>query len=279
MGMGHWIVVRALPLALSLLSLDCVRKIQASVPGAQDRSVTATCGNGATFRDKPYTWENNQWGSGKEHSSYQQCLLERDVNGETQRGWSWIWPGTDTSVFAYPEIIFGWKPWSGGKSSDRRFPMKLSDLQHLKIHYEVETEANGSYNLAPEVWIISHRSGAGAPDPKLITSEIMFWQEAAGEARPAGTVVDRPEVGGVTYELWQMDNAGDNGVGGWRLLSFKTPTTVRAGTVPVDDLLRYLLKKGLIAPEQYIATVEFGNEISGGSGTTWVKKFAVDVSP
>jgi len=277
--MAHSTLVRALPLALSLLSLDCIRKIQASVPGAQDRSVSATCGNGATFRDKPYTWENNQWGSGKEHSSYQQCLLERDVNGETQHGWSWIWPGTDPSVFAYPEIIFGWKPWTGGKSSDRRFPMKLADMQQLKIHYDVETDANGSYNLAPEVWIISHRSGGGEADPKLITAEIMFWQEAAGEARPAGTVVDRPEVGGITYELWQKDNAGDNGTGGWRLLSFKTPTTMRAGTVPVDELLRYLLKKGLIAPEQYIATVEFGNEISGGSGTTWVKKFAVDVSP
>ncbi|MEO7036975.1 MAG: hypothetical protein ABI548_23700 [Polyangiaceae bacterium] len=277
--MAHSTVVRALPLALSLLSLDCIRKIQASVPGAQDRSVSATCGNGAQFHNKPYTWENNQWGSGKEHSSYQQCLLERDHDAETQHGWSWIWPGTDTSVFAYPEIIFGWKPWTGGRSSDQRFPMKLSDMQRLKIHYDVETEANGSYNLAPEVWIISHRSSAGAPDPKLITAEIMFWQEAAGEARPAGTVVDRPEVGGITYELWQKDNAGDNGAGGWRLLSFKTPTTIRAGTVPVDDLLRYLLKKGLIAPEQYIATVEFGNEISGGSGTTWVKKFAVEVSP
>ena len=272
----------ALPIALALLSvgsLGCIRKIQASVPGAQDRSVSASCGNGATFRDKPYTWENNQWGSGKNHGSYQQCLLERDVNGETQHGWSWIWPGTDSSVFAYPEIIFGWKPWTGGKSSDKRFPMKLSDMRHLQIHYDVETEAEGSYNLAPEVWIISHRSGAGAADPKLITAEIMFWQEASGVAQPAGTVVDRPEVAGLTYELWQKDHAGDNGVGGWRLLSFKTPTTLRKGTVPVDALLRYLLQKGLIGANEYIATVEFGNEISGGSGTTWVKKFVVDVSP
>ena len=86
-------------------------------------------------------------------------------------------------------------------------------------------------------------------------------------------------VGDTTYELWQKDGAGDNGAGGWRLLSFKTPTTQRVGTVPVDALLRYLMKKALIDPSQYVATVEFGNEISGGTGTTWVKKFAVDVSP
>ena len=270
---------RVLLLALAVSSTDCIRKIQASVPGAQDRHVSATCGNGAQYHDKPYTWENNQWGSGKEHSSFQQCLLEHDVDGTTVHGWSWIWPGTDTSVFAYPEIIFGWKPWTGGKSSDKRFPMRVSDMQQLKIQYEVETEATGSYNLAPEVWIINQRSAAGEPNPRLITAEVMFWQEAGGEARPAGTVVDRPEIGGLTYELWQMDHAGDNGNGGWRLLSFKTPTTMRKGTVPVDDLLRYLVKKGLINANEYIATVEFGNEISGGSGTTWVKKFAVEVSP
>jgi hypothetical protein len=43
--------------------------------------------------------------------------------------------------------------------------------------------------------------------------------------------------------------------------------------------LRYLLQKGLISANEYIATVEFGNEISGGSGTTWVKKYEVVVSP
>ncbi len=279
MAIDRVLAVRALGLALALLASDCRPKIKASVPAARDRSIDVLCKSGATVQDKPYTYENNEWGSGKEHSSYEQCLLERSVNGETERGWSWIWPGTDPSVFAYPEIIFGWKPWTGGPSSDPRFPLKLSSMQHLTIQYAVETEADGSYNLAPEVWIIKSRSSAGEPNPRLITAEIMFWMEAAGAARPAGDVVDHVVVGGIDYELWQKDGAGDNGAGGWRLLSFKTPTTQRAGTVPVDELLRHLLKKALIDPNQYLATVEFGNEISGGSGTTWVKKFAVDVSP
>jgi hypothetical protein len=270
---------RALTFGLALLALDCRPRARAVAPGAHAPDIKAVCQSGATVREVPYTYENNQWGSGKEHLASEQCLLERSVGGRIERGWSWNWPGTDSSVFAYPEIIFGWKPWTGGQSSDPRFPMKLSNMQHLAIQYEVETEAQGSYNLAPEVWITSARPSAGAANPRLITAEVMFWVEAAGIARPAGNVVDRPEIGGVVYELWQMDGAGDNGAGGWRLLSFKTPSTVRAGTVPVAELLRYLLKKGLIAPEQYLATVEFGNEITGGSGTTWVKKFAVDVAP
>lgn len=239
----------------------------------------AVCSSSAIAHDAPYKYENNEWGSGKARGAFEQCLLERTVAGRTEHGWSWTWPGQDPSVFAYPEIIFGWKPWTGGRSSDHRFPLKISDMQHLAIEYEVETTATGSYNLAPEVWLISARSGAGVPNPALISAEIMFWTEAAGIAQPGGSVVDRPDIGGVTYELWQRDNSGDNGAGGWRLLSFKTPTVQRSGTLPVDELLRYLVKKGLISADHYVASVEFGNEITGGTGTTWVKKFAVDVTP
>jgi Glycosyl hydrolase family 12 len=265
----------ALPLA------SCRPRRAAHAPGADAPDVKAVCANAATVEDAPYRYENNQWGSGKARGSFEQCLLERGANGSTrtERGWSWTWPGTDPSVFAYPEIIFGWKPWTGGRSSDHRFPLKISEMRQLAIRYEVETNATGSYNLAPEVWLISGRSSAGAPNPALISAEIMFWMEAAGVAQPAGTIVDRPVVAGTAYELWQKDGAGDNGAGGWRLISLKTPTVQRAGTIPVDELLRYLVKKGLVSAEHYVASVEFGNEITGGTGTTWVKKFAVEVTP
>jgi hypothetical protein len=242
--------------------------------------VSAQCGSGAVLRDGPYTFENNQWGSHKAHGHFEQCLLERSADGKTERGWSWDFPGTDPSVFAYPEIIFGWKPWSGGRSSDARFPLKLSAMGQLAITYDVQTEATGSYNLAPEVWLIRARSSAGQQNPSLISAEIMFWVEAAGAAQPGGSLVDRPEVNGVSYELWQQDGAGGDGSGPvWRLLSFKTPTTERAGTIPVADLLRHLVKKGLVSAEHYVASVEFGNEISGGRGTTWVKNFKIEVGP
>jgi glycosyl hydrolase family 12 len=263
----------------SLLCADCRPRRAAHAPSADTPGVKAMCTNAATVEDAPYKLENNQWGSGKEHGKFEQCLLERTVSGHTERGWTWTWPGQDSSVFAYPEIIFGWKPWTGGHSSDHRFPLKLSEMQHLAIQYEVETNATGSYNLAPEVWLVRARSGAGVANASLISAEIMFWVEAAGIARPAGSVVDRPDIAGTTYELWQQDNAGDNGAGGWRLLSFKTPTTVRSGTLPIDELLRYLVKKGLVSADHYVASVEFGNEITGGAGTTWVKKFSVEVTP
>ena len=242
--------------------------------------MTAECANGSTFVDGPYKYENNQWGSGKARGKFEQCLLKRELDGRTEYGWTWDFPGVDTSVFAYPEIIFGWKPWSGGAPSDARFPLRVADVKKLSIVYEVTTDATGHYNLAPEVWLTHQKPGNFAANPALISTEIMFWVESAGQARPAGGIVDHTVVDGKRYDLWRMDRAGDKGNGqGWRLLSFTIPETERSGNLPVHALLEYLVRAGQIDPNHYVASVEFGNEISGGRGTTWVKRFQVDVAP
>jgi hypothetical protein len=278
--MSRFAIRVALPLCLSLVASLACRPRTGKAPGRSEANVTAECANGATFVDGPFTYENNQWGSGKARGKFEQCLLKRDVGGRTEYGWTWDFPGVDTSVFAYPEIIFGWKPWTGGKPSDPRFPLRVADVQKLSLSYEVATEATGHYNLAPEVWITHAKPSGIAPNPSLISAEIMFWVESAGQTRPAGGVVDHTVVDGKRYDLWRMDGAGDKGNGqGWRLLSFTIREDERKGTVPIDTLLKYLVSAGHIDPQHYVASIEFGNEISGGRGTTWVKHFQVDVAP
>jgi hypothetical protein len=271
----------ALLLCLSLaLALGCRPRSGGKAPGKSEANVSAECANGATFVDGPYTYENNQWGSGKARGKFEQCLLKRQAGDRVEYGWTWDFPGVDTSVFAYPEIIFGWKPWSGGTPSDARFPLRVADVQKLSLVYEVATEATGHYNLAPEVWLTREKPSGFAPNPSLISTEIMFWVESAGQARPAGGIVDHTVVDGKRYDLWRMDGAGDKGNGqGWRLLSFTLRETERKGTIPIDDLLEYLAGAGQIDAREYVASVEFGNEISGGRGTTWVKRFQVEVAP
>lgn len=46
----------------------------------------------------------------------------------------------------------------------------------------------------------------------------------------------------------------------------------------MDTLLAHLVETKLADASDYVASVEFGNEVMGGSGTTWVKRFEVDVS-
>jgi len=249
-----------------------------SAPGKIGPGVTANCRPEATQMVGPYRHNNNQWGSNKAKGKAEQCLLTRETGGHTEQGWTWNWPGFDPSVFAYPEIEFGWKPWSGGKSTDPRFPMKVADLPSLLLNYEVETSADGSYDLAPEVWLMSGPGPFDAADPKSITTEVMFWMDYASGARPAGDVIDEPTFDGVKYELWKADSIGEDANGkGWRLLSFKSPTIRRKGTIRIHTMLKHLVEAKLVNPNDYLGSVEFGNEVMGGSGTTWVKHFDVEV--
>lgn len=246
----------------------------AEAPGKVAAGASAHCAAGASLVSGPYKYDNNQWGRAKAKGPFEQCLLERSAGQGRELGWTWFWPGADPSVFAYPEIIFGLKPWGGG-TSDPRFPMRVADVEHLLVHYEVETEATGSYNLAPELWLID--SGEPSGNPRTITTEIMFWMEHTGSASPAGSVVDRPTYGGIEYALWRKENMGDRGDGsGWLYYALVSPMTQRKGSIPVHVILADMVKAGRINPEHYVAGVEFGNEIIGGSGTTWVKRFEVE---
>jgi hypothetical protein len=249
-------------------------------PGSSLPGVDARCTEWASIEIGPYKYENDTWGSKKAQGKWEQCVLKREVDGKTELGWTWNWPGNDPSIFAYPEIIFGWKPWSGGKPSDPRFPLRVSDVRKLSLHYEVETEASGSYNLAPEIWLIENTEWSELANPKLITTEVMFWMDYAGTAQPAGKLVDTLVVDGSKFELWKEDKMGVEANGkGWMLLSFKSATIQRKGTLNIHAFLAELVTRKLVKPDERVASIEFGNEIAGGSGTTWVKHYAIEVAP
>ena len=248
-----------------------------AAPGKDAPNVSSHCNNGYAVADGPYRYENNQWGSGKAQGAFEQCLLTREVNGKQERGWSWNFPGTDSSVFAYPEIIFGWKPWTGGKTTDPHLPTRVGDFKKLTLVYEVESQITGSYNLAPEVWVTNRNVQSGPPSPSSITAEVMFWMDSGGVAQPGGAHVADVTVKGEPFELWVQNGANGSGAAGnqWRLISFKRPTAMLRGSIDIPAFMRVLVEQQLVDPNHYISTVEFGNEVTGGTGITWVKHFEV----
>lgn len=243
-------------------------------------AATPWCEPYATVVTGAYRYENNMWGADKARGfTPRQCLLSREATGGgTEMGWTWDWAGHDRTVFAYPQIIYGWKPWSGGRPTDPHFPLRVDRIKTLTLDYAVETTAEGSYNLAPEVWLTKDGGWSERPDPTRITTEIMFWMDSRGGATPAGHIVERPVIGGVTYELWKMDNIGNKGDGrGWTIYSFRAPTPQLSASIPLHELLAHMVAQGHVAPDEHVASVEFGNEVMGGRGTTWVRRFEIGV--
>ena len=82
------------------------------------------------------------------------------------------------------------------------------------------------------------------------------------------------------YTRAAAGNIGKDANGqGWTILSFKASAPRRQGVVPIHTFIEYLVDKGELRADEYVASVEFGNELSGGAGTTWVKQLEVKVAP
>jgi hypothetical protein len=108
----------------------------------------------------------------------------------------------------------------------------------------------------------------------------MFWMDHAGDSQPAGPQIDRPTFGKESYDLFHMANIGDKGNGqGWNIYTFRSSEIRHKGVIPVDALIAYMVDKKFVKPTEYVASIEFGNEVVGGTGTTWVKQYEVKVNP
>lgn len=273
---------RILP-SLSLLVLACgcgsaSDRPSAATPGEPPAKtlpgVTSYCDYDQRLPLGAYDLLNNAFAQNKATEPHGQCLIERQVGGKAQYGWSWAWPGFDPLGFGYPEIVFGQKPWDPS-STDPRLPVRISDVTSMTLRYQTETTATGKHNLSPALWI----NGAADAAPLTIVAEIAVWLDWSEGTEPIGTPVGQVSVGGVEYGFWHAPNHGDRGDGtGWSLYYFKAATPRAQGTLDFQALLAHMQSEGDVQPSDYVTSLEFGAELQGGSGTTWITDFSVELT-
>lgn len=211
------------------------------------------------------TAENNTWGAG---STPSQCIYAS--SGPNPRfGWTWNYPQTSPdSVKAYPELIFGKKPWANS-STTPLLPCPLSPVPALSVQFDSQTQANGRYNAAFELWL-TRSAEARSTD---ISHEVMFWVGSQGGAHPAGG----PTVTGLTLETGRVCSLWTGSVQSWGYSAFVFLQPFASGTINFTPYLSYLLQQGRINPAHFLASLEFGNEVWYGSGETEVRGYRVSM--
>ncbi|WP_051964211.1 RICIN domain-containing protein [Deinococcus misasensis] len=233
------------------------------------------CDPFATIQVGPYKYVNNTWGSDKTNGRYwKQCLQERTVNGQKQYGWNWNWPGYEPTVYAYPEIIFGWKPWDTAQSTDARFPMKVDGMPNVILNYDVEGSRTGYYDFAPEIWL-TRSGGAGNARPGDIATEIMVWLDYNSGANPAGSRVAGTTIDGVYYDIYKAYMT-TNGAA-WDYITYKGPAGRNQASLNFKKFIEDSVNRGYANRNHYLTGIEFGDESSGGTGNIWIKNFTVTV--
>lgn len=251
---------------------------------APSPAVVLACAADASVASPLGRLHNNTWNRQAAGSQpWQQCLVRRTVAGATQYGWQWQWPTGGSDVLAYPSLVIGAKPWEAGPGNDARFPRPIAATQRLLLDYDLDTSATGTYNLATSVWLIRTPTVASPPDETAISGELMVWTQSAGADWTAGRVpLAQVSIGGAAWLLWSQPSWGDASGGSTHRWPLVVYTAVSPGSQARLDLKAFLadaVARGLLDGSHHIADVELGNEVAGGSGTTWIRGFSLTVDP
>jgi RNA polymerase sigma factor (sigma-70 family) len=227
----------------------------------------------------PHRYENNSWGADRAAGRFEQRLVTRERDGRQEAGWTWRWPGLGDIAFAFPEVVAGWKPWGGGVPTDPRFPFRIEASPRSLLHYAVETFAHGRYNLAVDLWLTNSPGWSPQQNPGAIVAEVLVLLDYSAGARPPGKREGAVTVDGQQYDVFRADGLGaDYRAGsGWPCFSFQSRAPATRGTVDLGALLGHLVRLGRARPDQHVASIELGNEIMGGAGTTWIERFDLEL--
>jgi hypothetical protein len=241
-------------------------------PRATETTLAIKCDNEISIDSGDYRVENNTWGKGS-LTGWSQCIgIGPGTGGAISARWTWNWLNSGSNVKGYPEIIFGQKP--GGTTTTKALPVMLSEIGLLTVSYDVTSTYSGNGNVAFDIWLTdtSNPTIFGTPP---ITHEVMVWLDQQGGLGPRGNFKERVNLNDSTYAVFVAPKWG----AGWEYVAFFSPESrLGAGTVDLGSLLAYMQEKDLATGTEYLASIEFGNEIATGIGETIVKSYSVSLT-
>ncbi len=226
-------------------------------------TVVCAVDNSLIFNE--YKIINNCWGKGN-ITNFSQCIYLKENDGNYNIGFNWFWQSNiNNNVKAYPEILFGFKPFES-KSTTNKLPIKLSQNKKIIASFSsIAVNFNGKGNTAFDIWITSSAS----PNQSNITREIMIWTQNYGQ-EPGGSKIATVNIDNINFDFYKAD-------WNWTYLAFIIKDNINYQTINIHKFLEYLITNGYISSNEYLASVEFGNEIIEGYGNTTITNFKVTI--
>ena len=227
------------------------------------------CGEFSLINKGEINIENNTWNATNlAPNSYEQCIYQYN----NWVGWKWSYPDTAEGINAYPQLIYGKKPWHNG-STTTALPIEIDQIERLKAQYAVAISRNeGEYNLAFDNWIYS----AVSSRPEEILFEFMIWEDYH-EIIPFGDFIANVVTPNGTYDLYTGQPAWEPEGTNWTYVAFVRTSKRTEGTVDIDLLLQYLLDQAIVPRNSYLSSIEFGTEIGNSKGYAVIKSFDISL--
>ena len=221
--------------------------------------VAKTCADFYEFTSGDVAFQNNIWQRNGVPGT--QCL--------TDKGWQWDWPVTEKrEARSYPAVYFGQRPWSQ-KSTTPELPIRVSELRSLVVDYEISTTETGVNNTSFDVWVTASRNSTDGSDR---TAELMIWLRHSPELAPGTGIADRVTVGNEDYDLYLTANGPITNA------NFVASEYRPKGMIDIAQFLAALPSGSQVDPNQFLRSVELGNQINSGTGETVILNMTVRVN-
>ena len=212
--------------------------------------------------------ENNAFGKkswdSKLGRNEKQCVLAVETDdGQKHVCWQWDWPETFHFNIAYPETIYGHKPWLI-KSTTDVLPIPLEELSEAIITYNVHTKAEGAYSLAVNLWFVSDVPQKGENSSHLISDEILIVLDNKGVPAEGEAISNVVSIDNKEYALYKKYKKADFGERDFFTFVSSEPQT--NATINIELFIRHLTAEGYLTKSTHLSSISIGNEILEGHG-------------
>lgn len=188
-------------------------------------------------------------------------------------GWEWKWTESNSEKpLGYPEVIFGKKPWAS-QSTCSELPIIIADINKCDAKIDIDTKACGKYNVALDIWI----TDCELSSEHTIACEVMVWLRSEimkPNLIDGKAVIPDSQLAATFHEGFAQD--------GWPCYTFVLDSSKAASDsinqeIKLKPLLDFLLEQNKITDDQFLASIELGNEIYYGEGKTVLNDFSVTI--
>jgi hypothetical protein len=212
----------------------------------------------ATYTAKDYTINTNPWGKGNlvngvdytDSISFDPKTFPNGIN------FLWSFPSS-SSVWAYPEIKY--TPQSGTS--------QIGNFANLSMNYSITLSGDTSqYDVALDLWLTPQPGGKPTQELMIFFHTPPMWDFVALQWKGVQpyTITDSTLT---NAGVWIEANHGQTAASpGWTIIEVQSPIDLLTGTLSISDVIKTLIWQGVITGNEYLADVQFGAEIAGGTG-------------